>query len=151
MEKRISFFEFQSARNIAKVCAPLMAKRVKAEGKVKKAQEEVLSWDKQIQALEKGIQELTGFRVEQLIKRVEESSIKDDKEVKTVKYLPSDLVTFDESTRQYVIHIPDEEGTNVEEPIVPPTTEDGPGSDFDEDVKDFGADATIDPLNMEIF
>lgn len=156
MEKRISFFEFQSAKSIAKVSAQPMAKREKAKEKVKKAQEEMLFWDKQIQALEVGIKELTGFRVEQLVKKVVETSVDaNGKETKTTKYVPTDLVTFDESTRQYIIHIPGEEDTNVAEPnvaetIVPPTTEDGFGSDFDED-KETVASNDFDPLDMNVF
>lgn len=155
MEKRISYFEFQSAKSIAKASASIVAKRDKAEAAIKKAQEEYEKWDQQIKAVEKGIQELTGFRVEQLVKKVVETGIdsKTGKQTKSTKYVPSDIVTFDESTRQYIINIPDEnesDGSEGMEAIVPPTTEDGPGTDFDEDMKAV-EQGDIDPLDMSIF
>lgn len=153
MEKRISYFEFQSAKSIAKVSASTVAKRDKAEAAIKKAQEEYEKWDQQIKAIEKGIQELTGFRVEQLVKKVVETGIdsKTGKQTKSTKYVPSDIVTFDESTRQYIINIPDEnEEVKETETVVPPTTEDSPGTDFDEDMKAV-AEGDINPLDMSIF
>lgn len=153
MEKRISYFEFQSAKSIAKASASIVAKRDKAEAAIKKAQEEYEKWDQQIKAVEKGIQELTGFRVEQLVKKVVETGIdsKTGKQTKSTKYVPSDIVTFDESTRQYIINIPDEnEEVKETETVVPPTTEDGPGTDFDEDMKAV-EQRDIDPLDMSIF
>ena len=48
------------------------------------------------------------------------------------KYLPTDIVSYDETTKEYVISVPDENET-----IVPPTTEDAAGSDFDKDAESF--------------
>lgn len=145
MEKRISLFTFQSAKIIYKTSAALIAKRDKA---LKEAQ----SYDEQVKTVEKGIFESTGFRVEQLVKKVVEKGIDSNgKETKATKYIPTDIVTYDESTKEYVITIPNEEKpqkVDEAETIVPPTTEDGPGTDYDEDVKKAEPN-DIDPLGME--
>lgn len=170
MEKRLSFYEFQSVKTVAKACSPLVAKREKVQKQIdnltekymKKLEEQLNKLngeydviDTQIKALESGIIQITGFRTEQLVRKVVECGTDSNgKPTKTTKYLPTSIVSYDEEHRQFVINdTPAEEisaqvdAAKQEEPIVPPTTEDGPGSDFDidkeesyEDNEDFGGE-----------
>ena len=163
MEKRISFQQFQQAKSVAKSITPFVIKKNKIQAEIdglndefmRKGEEklaklkEALKQEmaKKRESLEKEKQELEdnialyesgifhtfGVHVTNIVKRVVEPTGKTDKEghpIKKTDYLPTDIVSYDEQTKQYVITLPDEE-----EPIVPPTTEDGPGSDFDIDVE----------------
>ena len=63
-----------------------------------------------ISALEAGIKSIIGFRTEELVKKViEPGTDKNGKEIKTTKYVPTDIVTYDKDKKQYVITTPDEE------------------------------------------
>ena len=132
MEKRISYQQFQQVKSAAKMINPLQCKLQPIEEKIKALAEEYKGYQTQIAALEEGIVKVVGFHVADLVKKVMVPTGAVDKNgnaLKTAKYLPTDIVTYDEVKKQYVITAPDEEdGT-----IVPPTTEDGPGTDFDED------------------
>lgn len=90
--------------------------------------------DKDIALFETGIVSTLGVHVTSIVKRVIESTGKIDpktnRPIMVTKYLPTEIVTYDESTSQYVITLPDEEET-----IVPPVIEDNPGSDFDVDTE----------------
>lgn len=137
MEKRISFDAFQSVKRVAQACNPLMVKREKIRAKVAALAEEYKEYDTQIASLEAGIVQVIGFRVEELVKKVVEPG-------KATKYVPTDMVTYDANHKQYVITYGEPEAVapevqqepeHEEEVIVPPTTADGPGSDFDLDVE----------------
>ena len=160
MEKRISFRDFQSVRAVAKAIDPhlrtvatlqrkALALKAEYDEKKDKLQKEFEkkaekfrdAYDAcytQINALEAGICQVTGFHVSDLVKKVVEPTGKTDKEgrpLKETKYLPTDIVSYDDTTKEYVISVPDE-------PIAAPTTEDGPGSDFDIDADSVGNTAT---------
>ncbi len=131
MEKRISFYEFQSVKSVAKACDPIMRKRDKVKAQIEKLAKEYKEYDTQIQTLEAGIKQIMGFRVEELVKKVIEPGVdKNGKETKTTKYLPTDMVVYDEATKQFVINVPDADAT-----VVPPTIEDNNGSDLDKDAE----------------
>lgn len=98
MEKRISFDEFQSVKRVAQACNPLMMKREKVKQKIAALAAEYKSYDNQIQALEAGIKQLTGFRVEELVRKEIEAG-------KTTRYLPSSIVSYDSQKKQYVIEM----------------------------------------------
>lgn len=147
MEKRISYTEFQSVRSVAKACDPIIRKRDAVKRNIEKLVEEYKMLDTQIQTLEAGIKNIIGFRAEELVKKVMEPTGavgKDGKPVKNTKYVPTSIVSYDEATKQYVITTPDEPSVQTEETapadnqeeIEAPTTEDGPGSDFDKDVEE---------------
>ena len=154
MEKRISYTEFQSVRSVAKACDPIIRKRDTIKRNIEKLVEEykmldsqIKMLDSQIQTLEAGIKNIIGFRAEELVKKVMEPTGavgKDGKPVKNTKYVPTSIVSYDEATKQYVITTPDESSVQAEETapadnqeeIEAPTTEDGPGSDFDKDVEE---------------
>lgn len=147
MEKRISYTEFQSVRSVAKACDPIIRKRDTIKRNIEKLVEEYKMLDSQIQTLEAGIKNIIGFRAEELVKKVMEPTGaigKDGKPVKNTKYVPTSIVSYDEAAKQYVITIPDGPSSQIEEAapadnqeeIEAPTTEDGPGSDFDTDVEE---------------
>ena len=109
MEKRISFDQFQSVKRVAQACNPLMVKREKIKAKIKALAKEHKDYDTQIASLEAGIKQVVGFRVEELVKKVIEPGVEaNGQPKKTTKYLPTDIVTYDEQHKQYVIHIPDD-------------------------------------------
>lgn len=115
MEKRISFDQFQSVKRVAQACNPLMVKREKIKAKIKALAKEHKDYDTQIASLEAGIKQVVGFRVEQLVKKVIEPGIDaNGQPKKTTKYLPTDIVSYDEQHKQYVINIPDDDATGVE-------------------------------------
>lgn len=164
MEKRISFVEFQSVKSVAKAIDPYLRLKSRLENQIAgiddefkaKAEEELIKLkarlkanmdakkekletalkenDSQIAAIEAGIVSIIGFHVTDLVKKVREPNEKGDVET---KYVPTEIVSYDNAAKEYVISTPDnsEEETQEEQPIVPPTTENGPGSDYDRDAE----------------
>ena len=131
MEKRISYSQFQQVKSAAKMMDPNMRKIESLMNKIKPLEEEIKTLQSLNNALEEGIVKVIGIPVYQLVKKVIEPTGavgKDGKPIKVTKYLPTDAVSYDEQKKQYVIQIAD-----AEEAIVPPTTENGAGSDFDKD------------------
>jgi phage host-nuclease inhibitor protein Gam len=134
MEKRISFFQFQSIKNVAKAIDPkhremaaLQKKAIalKAEIDDKKARlqreidkktnalkAEVNACQQQIDLLEAGIVQTLGFHVSDVVKKVIEPTGKTDpktgKALTVTKYLPTGIVTYDEQAKEYVITSPEE-------------------------------------------
>ena len=107
MEKRISFDQFQSVKRVAQACNPLMVKREKIKAKIEALAKEYKDYDTQIASLEAGIKQVVGFRVEELVKKVIEPGVDaNGQPKKTTKYLPTDIVSYDEKHKQYVITIP---------------------------------------------
>ena len=166
MEKRISCSQFMIVKNVAKAIDPVVRQKSTIQAKInnieedykKKEEEEMAKLkqrleegkakklealnaelqakDGQIEALESGVVKIVGFHVTDLVKKVMEPNGKvDDKgnPVKVTKFLPTDMVSYDEQKKEYVITLPDEKT------IVPPTTEEGPGSDFDADAENEAA------------
>jgi cell division protein FtsB len=141
MEKRISFFQFQSIKNVAKAIDPkhremsaLQKKAIalKAEIDDKKARlqreidkktaalkAEVNACQQQIDLLEAGIVQTLGFHVSDVVKKVIEPTGKTDpktgKALTVTKYLPTGIVTYDEQAKEYVITYPDAEAPATEE------------------------------------
>lgn len=134
MEKRISFNQFQQVKSAARMIDPIRRKMSPIEKKIKVLAEEYKKYQIQIDALEAGILAILGFHVSDLVKKVIEPGV-DSKgnPIKTTKYLPTDIVTYDNVKKQYIITVPDEENTNT---TVPPTTEGSAGSDFDIDAEE---------------
>ena len=164
MEKRISYEMFQSVKRVAQACNPQISKCDGIKKKIQKLEEEYALYDMQIQALEAGIKNATGFRVSELVKKVIEPGVDaNGKPKKTTKYLPTDIVKYDNEKRQYVVTIPDrvpqESVPSIEEVKVvaqvepeheetieaPASTE---GSDFDIDKDPFG---DVEPVENDIF
>lgn len=134
MEKRISYSQFQQIKAAAKMIDPLYRKMQPLQKKIEELAKEYKAYQTQVNALEAGIVNIIGFHVSDLVKKVIEPTGKTDKNGKPLmitKYQPTDMVTYDEAKKQYVIHTPD--NPDSAETIVPPTTADGPGSDYDLD------------------
>jgi len=110
MEKRISFFEFQSVKSVAKACDPIIKKRNKLKEQITALADEYKSCEAQIKALEAGVVQLVGLPVEQLVKKVMETDAKGNK---VAKYMPTDKVSYDTENRQYVISITSNEENAV--------------------------------------
>ena len=108
MEKRISFDQFQSVKRVAQACNPLIVKRNKIKEKIEKLAKEYKDYDTQVASLEAGIKQVIGFRVEELVKKVIEPGVDaNGQPKKTTKYLPTDIVSYDEQHKQFVISLPD--------------------------------------------
>lgn len=114
MEKRISFDQFQSVKRVAQACNPLVVKRDKIRAKIETLAAEYKDYDTQISSLEAGIKQVVGFRVEELVKKVIEPGVDaNGQPKKTTKWLPTDIVSYDEKHKQYVITNPDAEATDT--------------------------------------
>ena len=133
MEKRISYSQFQQVKSAAKMMDPNMRKIEALKKKIMPLVKEMKTLQSLNDSLEEGIVKVIGVPVYQLVKKVIEPTGavgKDSKPIKVTKYLPTDAVSYDEQKKQYVIQIADDEET-----IVPPTTENVAGSDFDKDAE----------------
>lgn len=150
MEKRISYSQFQQVKSAAKMIDPLQKKMASLMAKMRKVAEEYKENETQVKALEEGIVRILGFHVSDLVKKVIESGV-DSKgnPIKTTKYLPTDIVSYDSNKKQYVIQMPDPE--NTQEAIVPPTTEGLPGSDFDADAEKISQELASGSEAEELF
>lgn len=108
MEKRISYSQFQSVKCVAKACDPLISKRAKLKEKIDKFTAEYDGCDTQIKSLEAGIVTVIGFPVDMLVKKVIEPGVDvNGLPKKTTKYLPTDIVSYDEKHKQYIISVDD--------------------------------------------
>ena len=115
MEKRISFDQFQSVKRVAQACNPLMVKREKIKAKIEALAKEYKDYDTQIASLEAGIKQVVGFRVEELVKKVIEPSVDaNGQPKKTTKYLPTDIVSYDDNKKQFIVSIPDNDPEDAE-------------------------------------
>ena len=115
MEKRISFDQFQSVKRVAQACNPLMVKREKIKAKIEALAKEYKDYDTQIASLEAGIKQVVGFRVEELVKKVIEPGVDaNGQPKKTTKYLPTDIVSYDENKKQFIVSIPDNDSEDAE-------------------------------------
>ena len=122
MEKRISYSDFQRVKNIAKSCDPSIRKKAALKAQIEKLAAEYKKEEQNIELLEAGIKSMIGFRVEQLVKKVIEptgATDKAGKPIKVTKYVPTDIVTYDEQAKQYVITIPDEQDESAAEVLEP--------------------------------
>lgn len=119
MEKRISYSQFQSVKCVAKACDPLISKRAKLKEKLDKLAKEYEDCNTQIQSLEAGIVSVIGFPVDKLVKKVIEPGIDvNGMPKKTTKYLPTDIVSYDEKHKQYIISV-DETPCSPDTPTTP--------------------------------
>lgn len=151
MEKRISFFEYQNAVSVARIIDPYLRQKDEAEAQKAKLEEElaklmaklesskalVEKYQKEIDSYEEGIVKIIGFHATDLVKKVMVPTGKTTstgKPAMTADYIPTGIVKFDEANKQYIITMP-------EETIVPPTTENAAGSDFDRDSENLFAHA----------
>lgn len=168
MEKRIPFFHFQSVKAVAKAIDPhlktldslkkkalaLKEEYEEKQAKLKrdfdekagKVKQEFDAEMTQINALESGILQVTGCHVAELVKKVIEPTGKTDpktgKPIKVTKYVPTDMVSYDESSKEFIVAIPDGdmpagEDMSPEPTEVPSTEEEIAGSDYDKDAEEY--------------
>lgn len=106
MEKRISYSQFQQVKSAAKMIDPLQRKMQPLRKKIEGLVAELKSYQTQVDALEAGIVSILGFHVSDLVKKVIEPTGKTDangKPLTVTKYLPTDMVSYDEQKKEYVI------------------------------------------------
>lgn len=128
MEKRISYSQFQSVKCVAKACDPQISKRNSLKEKIEKLAQEYKDCVTQIDSLQAGIVAVLGVPVDALVKKVIEPGLDaNGKPKKTTKYLPTDIVSYDEKHKQYVITLPDPE------PEAIPSTESEEAAPTDEE------------------
>lgn len=110
MEKRISYSQFQQVKSAAKMIDPLQRKMQPLRKKIEGLVGELKSYQTQVDALEAGIVQILGFHVSDLVKKVIEPTGKTDangKPLMSTKYLPTDIVSYDEQKKEYVITVPE--------------------------------------------
>ena len=92
-----------------------MVKREKIKAKIEALNKEYNDYDTQIASLEAGIKQVVGFRVEELVKKVIEPGVDaNGQPKKTTKYLPTDIVSYDENKKQFIVSIPDNDPEDAE-------------------------------------
>ena len=142
MRKEISYSQFQQVKSAAKMIDPNMRKIEALKKKIMPLVEEMKQYQALNESLEEGIVKVIGFHVTDLVKKVIEPTGtigKDGKPIKVTKYLPTDNVSYDEQRKVYVIETADD--ANTQTTTVPPTTADGPGSDYDIDKENLQEEA----------
>ena len=106
MEKRISYSQFQQVKSAAKMINPNIQKIEALKKKIMPLVAEMRQYQALNDSLEEGIVKVIGFHVTDLVKKVIEPTGtigKDGKPIKVTKYLPTDLVSYDEQKKVYVI------------------------------------------------
>lgn len=132
MEKRISYSDFQSVKSVFKSCEPKIAQREKLRVKLEKLATEYKECTEYISTLEAGIVKIIGLPVDKLVKKVIEPGVDaKGQPKKTTKYLPTDIVSYDEKKKQYVITFPD-----VETPVESEAKEETPVETEEEETKE---------------
>lgn len=150
MEKRISFDQFQSVKRVAQACNPLVVKRDKIRAKLEALAAEYKDYDTQISSLEAGIKQVVGFRVEELVKKVIEPGVDvNGMPKKTTKYVPTSIVSYDETKKQYVITTPDVEAEEANDAV---DESNDPVNDTVNDIVENTSEAeSTESINSEIF
>lgn len=120
MEKRISYQQFQSVKAVAKAIDPIQRKITPLKEKIEALEQECKGYMAQVNALQAGIVEIIGFPVADLVKKIIEPTgaidQKTGKPIKVTKYVPTEMVTYDEQHKQYIISV--QEPQSEAEPVV---------------------------------
>ena len=130
MKKIITVQQYRSAVRVAQACDPFITKKNSIKAKIDKLQEEYDFYDGQVAAMDAGIRKVIGFPVEMLIKKVIiPGTDSNGKATKTTKYVSTDIVTYDEEQKKYIITTPDEEAADnapvAGDPVEPADAVDG--------------------------
>ena len=124
MEKRISYSQFQQIKSAAKMIDPNMRKIEALKKKILPLVNEMEQYQALNDSLEEGIVKVIGFHVADLVKKVIEPTGATDKmgkPIKVTKYLPTDIVSYDEQKKEYVINIPEAPATETPDgSLLPP-------------------------------
>jgi hypothetical protein len=106
MKKEISYSQFQQVKSAAKMIDPNMRKIEALKKKIMPLVAEMKQYQALNDSLEAGIVSVIGFHVSDLVKKVIEPTGTTDKfgkPIKVTKYLPTDIVSYDEQRKVYVI------------------------------------------------
>ena len=117
MKKEISYSQFQQVKSAAKMIDPNMRKIEALKKKIMPLVEEMKQYQALNDSLEAGIVSVIGFHVSDLVKKVIEptgATGKDGKPIKVTKYLPTDIVSYDEQKKMYIIETPSTDEINAE-------------------------------------
>ena len=109
MKKEISYSQFQQVKSAAKMIDPNMRKIEALKKKIMPLVAEMKQYQALNDSLEAGIVSVIGFHVSDLVKKVIEPTGANDKfgkPIKVTKYLPTDIVSYDEQKKVYVIETP---------------------------------------------
>lgn len=119
MRKEISYSQFQQVKSAAKMIDPNMRKIEALKKKIMPLVAEMKQYQALNDSLEAGIVSVIGFHVSDLVKKVIEPTGtvgKDGKPIKVTKYLPTDLVSYDEQKKVYVIETESKDAPATETP-----------------------------------
>ena len=117
MKKEISYSQFQQVKSAAKMIDPNMRKIEALKKKIMPLVTEMKQYQALNDSLEAGIVSVIGYHVSDLVKKVIEptgATGKDGKPIKVTKYLPTDIVSYDEQKKVYVIETPSTDEINAE-------------------------------------
>ena len=117
MRKEISYSQFQQVKSAAKMIDPNMRKIEALKKKIMPLVAEMKQYQALNDSLEAGIVSVIGFHVSDLVKKVIEptgATGKDGKPIKVTKYLPTDIVSYDEQRKVYIIETPSTDEINAE-------------------------------------
>jgi len=149
MRKEISYSQFQQVKSAAKMIDPNMRKIEALKKKIMPLVAEMKQYQALNDSLEAGIVSVIGFHVADLVKKVIEptgATGKDGKPIKVTKYLPTDIVSYDEQRKVYVIETKDAPAT--ETPSSPEEAADFRSEEAEPEVPEM-ADAPADEQEPE--
>lgn len=114
MSKNLSVRQFATVKRVAQNVNPLVVKKNKIAAKINELNAEYNALIEEIESHEMGIKALTGGFISEdlVVKKVEDTGKvdKDGKPIKVTKYEPKEgVVTFNEETNMYEIHIEEPE------------------------------------------
>ena len=118
MSKNLSVRQFATVKRVAQNVNPLVVKKNKIAAKINELNAEYNALVEEIEGHEMGIKALTGGLISEdlVVKKVEDTGKvdKDGKPIKVTKYEPKEgVVTFNEETNMYEIHIEEPEVEDV--------------------------------------
>ena len=124
--KKLTIRNFAAIKRIAQNVNPLVVKKNRMLAQAKKILLEVKEIEEEIKGYEAGVVALTGgYQSEALVTKVVENTGKVDKDnapIKVTKYIPTNLVTFNEEENCY--YVPDfKKEEDVETPRVEEPTQ----------------------------
>lgn len=144
--KKLTVRNFAAIKRIAQNVNPLVVKKNRMLAQAKKILLEVKEIEEEIKGYEAGVVALTGgYQSEALVTKVVENTGKVDKDntpIKVTKYIPTNLVTFNEEENCY--YIP-EFNANKEEAAPVFLAEEAPAEAPEENTTD---EATEEPLTL---
>lgn len=117
----LSTRKWATIKKTAQIVQPNVAKKQRLEAQIADLQNQLAEANASIAEWDGAIVRMTGYSSEQLIKRIVEPSGKTDangKPLTITKWVPTELVRFNEETNTYVItDVPADGGSEVAAPV----------------------------------